>query len=336
MDEMIQQPQEGPAENSCPSPEELAGINAYTRREFKAEELYVFSVVLCDNEIDRDLERFSIPALEKMAGLFCGKTGIYNHSMDANTQSARIFRCETEQVPGRSTECGEPYTRLVARAYLPRGGKNESLILDLESGMKKEVSVGCNMGHAVCSICGADRRTEPCGHVPGERYGGMRCCTVLEDPLDAYEWSFVAVPAQREAGVIKSYEEHLEQGGDHARKVWKTQREAVPGGWQGQPPEGWPPVLLERVKGLEQAAEWGRIWRQELAARVKKMGRLALPELEASVLESLVESAGVGELRALEKAFTRRAEKDFPLFPQLAVPEAATCREQEQNRTYQI
>ena len=69
MDEMIQQPQEGPAENSCPSPEELAGINAYTRREFKAEELYVFSVVLCDNEIDRDLERFSIPALEKMAGL---------------------------------------------------------------------------------------------------------------------------------------------------------------------------------------------------------------------------------------------------------------------------
>ena len=336
MDEMIQQPQEGPAENSCPSPEELAGINAYTRREFKAEELYVFSVVLCDNEIDRDLERFSIPALEKMAGLFCGKTGIYNHSMDANTQSARIFRCETEQVPGRSTECGEPYTRLVARAYLPRGGKNESLILDLESGMKKEVSVGCSMGHAVCSICGADRRTEPCGHVPGERYGGTRCCTVLEDPLDAYEWSFVAVPAQREAGDIKRYEEHLEQGGDHARKVWKTQQEAVPGGLQGQPPEGWPPVLLERVKGLEQAAGWGRIWRQELAARVKKMGRLALPELEASVLESLVESAGVGELRALEKAFTRRAEKDFPLFPQLAVPEAAACREQEQNRTYQI
>ena len=53
-------------------------------------------------------------------------------------------------------------------------------------------------------------------------------------------------------------------------------------------------------------------------------------------MESLVESAGVGELRALEKAFTRRAEKDFPLFPQLAVPEAAACREQEQNRTYQI
>ena len=28
---------------------------------------------------------------------------------------------------------------------------------------------------------------------------------MLDDPYDAYEWSFVAVPAQREAGVIKMY-----------------------------------------------------------------------------------------------------------------------------------
>ena len=34
--------------------EELVQINRFTRREFKAEELYVFSLVLCDNEIDRD------------------------------------------------------------------------------------------------------------------------------------------------------------------------------------------------------------------------------------------------------------------------------------------
>lgn len=336
MEEMIQQPQGEPVENSCPMPEELAEINAYTRRAFKAEELYVFSVVLCDNEIDRDLERFSVPALEKMAELFCGKTGIYNHSMDANTQSARIFRCEAEVVPGRSTECGEPYTRLVARAYLPRGEKNKGLILDLESGMKKEVSVGCSMGRAICSICGADRRTEPCGHVPGEQYGGMRCCTVLEEPLDAYEWSFVAVPAQREAGVIKSYGEHSGQDGDYTCKVWKTRQEAIPSVWPGQPLENWPPELLERVKGMEQAAEWGRVWRQELTTRVKKIGHLALPELEAGVLERLVESVGVEELRALEKAFTKRAEKDFPLFPQLAGPEETRCKEQEQNRNYQI
>ena len=31
------------------------------------------------------------------------------------------------------------------------------------------------------------------------------CHVVLNQPTDAYEWSFVAVPAQREAGVIKMF-----------------------------------------------------------------------------------------------------------------------------------
>lgn len=43
--------------------EELEKINRYTRRAFQEEELYTFSVVLCDNEVDRDMERFTIPAL---------------------------------------------------------------------------------------------------------------------------------------------------------------------------------------------------------------------------------------------------------------------------------
>lgn len=38
--------------------EELALINRYTRREMSEEEVYTFSVVLCDNDIDRDFERF--------------------------------------------------------------------------------------------------------------------------------------------------------------------------------------------------------------------------------------------------------------------------------------
>ncbi len=29
----------------------------------------------------------------------------------------------------------------------------------------------------------------------GKTYDGRLCCTVLDDPYDAYEWSFVAVPA---------------------------------------------------------------------------------------------------------------------------------------------
>ena len=80
---------------------------------------------------------------------------------------------------------------------------NQDLIAEIEGGIKREVSVGCAVKRAECSICGSDMGR--CAHEKGKRYDGRLCCTVLDDPYDAYEWSFVAVPAQREAGVIKMY-----------------------------------------------------------------------------------------------------------------------------------
>jgi hypothetical protein len=44
----------------------LDKINKFTRREFAADELFAFPVILCDNEIDRDCERFSDKALEQL------------------------------------------------------------------------------------------------------------------------------------------------------------------------------------------------------------------------------------------------------------------------------
>ena len=70
---------------------ELELINKYTRRPLKEEEIYAFSVVLCDNEIDRDFERFSSEALDKMAELFVGVTGVMDHDPKSENQTARIF-----------------------------------------------------------------------------------------------------------------------------------------------------------------------------------------------------------------------------------------------------
>ena len=44
--------------------DELKLINNYTRSPFGEDDVYVFSVVLCDNEIDRDFERFSDDTLD--------------------------------------------------------------------------------------------------------------------------------------------------------------------------------------------------------------------------------------------------------------------------------
>ena len=188
---------------------ELELINKYSRRTLCKNEIYAFTVTLCDNDIDRDFERFSDEALEKMAELFVGKTGICDHDMKSGNQKARIFSCYTEKT-GEKTADGREYVRLCARAYMLRGGDTDMLIEEIEAGIKKEVSVGCSMAQRVCSVCGQDRKAG-CTHVAGRSYNqngkATVCHTVLSSPTDAYEWSFVAVPAQRRAGVIKSYKE---------------------------------------------------------------------------------------------------------------------------------
>ena len=59
--------------------EDLERISRLARRPLKEEELYAFSVRLCDNEIDRDWERFSPETLKGLAPLFVGKSGIFDH-----------------------------------------------------------------------------------------------------------------------------------------------------------------------------------------------------------------------------------------------------------------
>lgn len=59
-----------------PSPEQLAAINRMSKSPLAAEQVYVFSLRLCDDQPDRDLERFDKAALEPLAEMFVGKTGI--------------------------------------------------------------------------------------------------------------------------------------------------------------------------------------------------------------------------------------------------------------------
>ena len=51
------------------SEEELELINKYTKKRLTGDEVYVFSVTLCDNEVDRDFEVFSLETMEGLREL---------------------------------------------------------------------------------------------------------------------------------------------------------------------------------------------------------------------------------------------------------------------------
>ena len=184
--------------------DELKLINQYAIKDLTADEVFTFKVAICDNEVDRDFEVFPHASLEKMAELYVGKTIISNHQAKAENQCARIYATEIVDGVG-TTKNSEKYAQLVAHCYMVRTESNKDLITEISAGIRKEVSVGCAIGQVVCSICGANNRETLCKHWPSREYDGKTCYFKLLDPKDAYEVSFVAVPAQPKAGVTKEY-----------------------------------------------------------------------------------------------------------------------------------
>ena len=167
------------------SEEDLRLINALAKSELGAEEVYTFAVRLCDNEVDRDWERFSVSALEKLGELFLGKSGIFDHDWSAAGQTARIYKTELCTEAGIRTEAGDVYRYLKGYAYMLRSEKNAELIREIEGGIKKEVSVGCSVKRSVCSICGRDMGRGECSHRKGMEYEGRLCYAELQETRKA-------------------------------------------------------------------------------------------------------------------------------------------------------
>lgn len=250
---------------------EMEHINAYSRKELCEDDVYIFTVTLCDNDIDRDFERFTKETLDGLCELFCGKAGIFDHNMRAEGQSARIFRTWVEEVPEKKTADGNSYFRLRARAYMVRTENNKALIDEIDGGIKKEVSVGCAVEKVTCSVCGADMKTHGCEHIKGRTYGDKLCFGILSEPYDAYEWSFVAVPSQREAGVTKAFASSEAQVvslvKNASQSVTLSDNQLV--------------KLASYITDLEKTKADAEFLREKLLCEVRKCVLLAMPDVDA-------------------------------------------------------
>ena len=262
-----------------PGEADLALIHRQTRRALTADEVYTFTVTLCDNEVDRDGERFTTACLKALRPMFVGKTGIFDHSGRAEDQVMRIYETYIE-------EKGD-YAALRAKVYLPRSEENAALIREIDAGIKKEVSISCAVKRVRCSVCG--KAMSRCEHKKGVSYGGKVCHAVLEQPTDAYEFSFVAVPAQPAAGVLK-------------------RRKQAAG--------------RQDLAELERLAEDGRAFRAELLEKTIRAGVTAVPEMTKELLAAMCGSLETAQLRQVHDMLRERAAKSLPVGSQLVAKEA--------------
>ena len=132
---------QAPAQAHAEQSADMEQINALAKKTLAPQEVYTFCVRLCDNEVDRDGERFPEATLAQLAPMFVGKSGIFDHCWSAKEQTARIYHTELCREEGRLTAAGDGYCYLKGKAYLLRTAKNAELIEEIEAGIKKEVSV---------------------------------------------------------------------------------------------------------------------------------------------------------------------------------------------------
>ncbi|MDO5397756.1 MAG: hypothetical protein Q4G33_07480 [bacterium] len=188
---------------------ELKKINKYTLSPVAAEEVYTFKVCAGTNELDdRNYEPFNLQALKDMQRLFVGKTVIKDHIRKSDNQIARVYDTELMQGGKLIKETNELHTELWLKCYMVRTEGNKDLISEIKAGIKKEVSTGTLAKHLMCSVCGTDNKAAFCPHLWGHEYdtasGRKRCYFTIDGVKDAYELSFVTIPAQPTAGTRKA------------------------------------------------------------------------------------------------------------------------------------
>ena len=271
--------------SGVPTAAQLEAINAQAKGKLTEDQVYVFSLRLCDDTVDRDFERFDTAALPALAKLFIGKTGIVDHKWSADAQVARIFAAEVAK------EDGVSYIK--AWAYIRRGGHGDEAIADIEAGIKKEVSVGCAMGYSICSICGSEYGS--CGHHKGEHYDGQLCCAILKEPVDAYEFSFVAVPAQPHAGVLK--------GMSRGNRTLKELAEEF--------------GVQSEYRALWKEAQLGRQYQKQIRDDVVRLCLCLELGVEEPTLRAIVDKAGAEDLLKMQKALDQRLAESMPAACQL-------------------
>ena len=193
---------------------DLKKINKYTLSPVSADDVFIFKATIADNEQDdRNSMPFNLKALQDLKKLYPGKTMLKDHFRVADNQIARVFDTELVQDANKQTELGELHTELVAKIYMIKTESNKDLISEIVGGIKKEVSTSTVPEKMICSICGTDNMKNYCRHWPGREYTvedgtakgtKKRCKMLLHGAKEAYELSFVAVPAQPRAGTHKS------------------------------------------------------------------------------------------------------------------------------------
>lgn len=177
------------------SADDLAKIQRFALTELKAEDLAVFRMNLCNDQIDRHASRFPKEELEAINRMIVGKPTMVNHDMNALPRG-RFFDSRMAKGSTGPHSISEAKGALFVQpsTYMLREPENESFIRNIEAGIYSGTSIGFAFDRPECSVCGCDLRE--CAHWPGEEYDGEACHYIMHGVSDVFEGSIVPLGSQ--------------------------------------------------------------------------------------------------------------------------------------------
>ena len=185
---------------------DLELINKHTIKPLTSDEVYTFKVQICDNDVDRVGDKMTDNFLEQVADNITGVTGLKDHDWSVENQLARLYDAEVVTDNSKLTVLGEPRKYVLGKAYTL--SKYKDYIDSINAGLLKETSISFESEGDVCSICGEPMIKDDCdighcknGHIAGHYYDSILCYNKINKLTDVLEWSLVAVPCQRNAGI---------------------------------------------------------------------------------------------------------------------------------------
>jgi hypothetical protein len=181
-----------------PGPEDMKLINSFAKKELKPEQVYVASMDLANDQVDRTFERFPISYLEQFAATIVGKSLLIGHD-HRSAPEGLFFKAEVVNEGG--------VTHLRPSFYVVKTRANEHLRAQIDGGVYRYVSIGFHYEDLICDICGQSIFDRECPHVPGQEYDGVACTATYAGEAEAVEGSIVYLGAQYGAELKKAHEE---------------------------------------------------------------------------------------------------------------------------------
>lgn len=166
--------------------ETLAAVNRYALRSLKAEDVAVFTLDLCNDQVDRHFSRFPVEELEQINRMVLGRPLMERHDVRGSLPRGTFFRSVLHEDEG--------VVSVRPDVYVLRTAENADFIRNIEGGVYREISIGFSFGMPECSVCGRDIRQ--CDHVPGRHYSEGLCHFVMHEVQDVVEGSVVASGSQ--------------------------------------------------------------------------------------------------------------------------------------------